>query len=553
MYYKKRVLLVGILFSVVAAVIIVQLYALTILTPKSKLERFNQSSFSIRGNIYDRNERPLAVSYETATVGVNPPFIRLDPKHVNQEAIELVTFLSEQLQLPELTIIQKLKSQKSYEVLKRSVPKEVGQAIRNFNQPGLVVDTSYARGYLQNDTMAHVLGFVKRDGDGGAGIEYACNSLLKASPELSKLANGDINSLYGASLELTLDLILQTKVEDLIREHIQKTQAESASVVIADSSTGNILAMANYPTFDPNFYWESDPTLFSNPCIAHAYEVGSIFKIFAAAMLLDQDLVTETTETQCTGSIHVDDHIVHSIQPEGHGTLSFQDVIKYSSNVGIYKFIQRIKNATFYDYLNRFGFGKKTRIHRLEGENPGLMPSLTAITDHTKGMISIGYEIAVTPIQLVAAASALVNGGWLIRPNIIKEIRKEDGTIIWSASPDVTNIQPIISERTSQRIWKLMKRVIEPGGTGSIAYRKEIELAGKTGTAQIFDWENKKQYLEDEINASFLGFIPTPQTKLVCLVVLRKPVYGTSASQVAVPLFSAIVSELMQTGILYEY
>jgi cell division protein FtsI (penicillin-binding protein 3) len=310
--------------------------------------------------------------------------------------------------------------------------------------------------------------------------------------------------------------------------------------IAMDPSTGKILAMASYPTFNPNQFIQYRSKSWRNRVVSDAFEPGSLFKAFLAAAALEEQVVRPTDSFFCeNGSYTVYDRTIHDTTK--HGWLTVQQIIKLSSNIGASKVGEKMGRDRFYRYISAFGFGAKTRIN-LPGEGKGIVHHPRYWPPVALDTISFGQGISVTGIQLVTALSAIANGGFLMKPYVVEKIMNEKGEAVQSFKPEI--IRKVISEETSKKVTALLKATTEKGGTGEGAVPTGYEVPGKTGTAQKVD-SLLGGYSQDRYTSGFMGFAPLDEPKVVLLVVIDEPQGNNYGGVVAAPIFRAIMEKVL--------
>ncbi len=548
---KKRFKFIIIILVVFTILIISRLFSLTVLKDASR--RSAGKTDAIRGTIYDRHGNVLAVSKEVYSVYFSRDRFKVpndDKELMKDELNRIIEHLSDILKLSQDEILEKISRKDKWLLITRKIDKEKAMAIKELKLAGIVLETEYKRFYPHNDLCSHLLGFAG-DGDIGLeGIEYYFNDILK--PKYQNQTSISYGGQFGYNLYLTIDKYIQTIVEEQLEKHVALNKAESGSAVILEASTGEVLAMANFPKYDLNRFSEyaNNPEIYRNKIVTDIYEPGSVLKIFSALSLYDSGTVSDSDVFISDGPVKIKNHIIKNSNNSYHHSVTLQEIIKYSDNVGMTKALSNIDDELFHKYLLSFGFGEKTGIP-LPGESSGLIKSPSEFTSISKFMIGIGHEIAVTPIQLVTAFTTILNDGYLKKPRLISKLTNEFDDVIEELDTENIVGEKVIKKQTAEAITDYLKEVVKPGGTGERAYNENIEVAGKTGTAQIFDF--KKGEYSDTVNTSFIGIVPTQDSNLIMLVVVRKPKYNLTSSRVAAPLFRDITQELLNSGILLDY
>lgn len=416
---------------------------------------------------------------------------------------------------------------------------------------GFFKTEDYTRVYPYGNITSHILGYVDKDCNGKAGIEQLYDEELRGEDGELFVENDAIgrsvsidydNSVLpvaGNSFYLTIDKVYQKILSNELRDGIKEFEGESGIGIIANPKTGEILALANVPDFNPHEYFKVSDFVRRNRALTDTYEPGSTMKSVVMAMLLEENLAnekqvinTENGKLKIKGAIIRDTHKFDK--------LTVQEVLEQSSNIGMVKLSDRIKPNDFYRGLRDFGFGNLSSID-LIGESKGNLKKPDSFSGISKAFIAHGYEISVTPIQMVMAYSAIINGGKLLQPHILKKVVNPDGEIEEEISS--VKIRNVISKETSERMKKILLGVVE-NGTGSNAQQENIYVGGKTGTAQkLIDG----RYSSRKYNSSFVGFFPADDPEIICLVLVDSPQKGRYGGQVAAPIFSNITKKILET------
>ncbi|MGA1826521.1 MAG: peptidoglycan D,D-transpeptidase FtsI family protein, partial [bacterium] len=385
--------------------------------------------------------------------------------------------------------------------------------------------------YYPHTTLAsHVIGFSGMDGEGLEGLEFYFDSLLKGNE------NGRANFM------LTIDRIVQYFADEALNESCEELGAKAGMLVIMEIDTGDIWAMSNWPTFNPNIFQNYNRDNWRTRCVADAFEPGSILKVFGAAAVLEEGLGRPNDMINCQqGSIRVAGCTIRDHKK--FGKLSLREVIENSSNVGAIKLAQRLGEEKYYYYLKKFGFGEKTNIS-LPAEATGLFQHPDDWSGLSLASLAIGQEISVTSIQFITAFSSLINGGYKLKPRIVKRIYDKEGNSIQS---DLTEIEPgerIIGENTSKIIRDILKGVVSHG-TGRLAAINRYTIGGKTGTAQKID-PDTGTYSHEKYVASFVGFFPGRNPRWAMLVIIDEPQKEMAwGGKAAAPVFRKVAEKTM--------
>ncbi|MGQ9615251.1 MAG: peptidoglycan D,D-transpeptidase FtsI family protein [Spirochaetota bacterium] len=482
-----------------------------------------------RGLILDRKGERLAISLETYSVYARP-----DEVENKKETAKVV---SQILELPYNHVLKLLNTKKPFVWILRQTDVKHSAELENLDIRGLYLQKEYRRYYPFKNLASHIIGFSGIDQKGLEGIEYRFNDILV--PQRTGSGNpSSRNYTRGYSVVLTIDRYIQEVMEDeLDRAYIQ-TGASAVTAIAMNPATGEILALSSKPDYDLNNFQQYNEETIRNKAVTDAFEPGSTFKIFIASILLDKGYIKERDKFFCKGSIEV---AGSTIRDTGvHGAIDFREVLERSCNVGMVESVSRIGNEELYENLRAFGFGTLTGID-LPGETRGILRNPKEWSRVSRYTIAIGQEVSVTPIQLISAASAIANGGVLMQPRIVKRLEKPDGKTIKEFKP--LPIRRVIGEETSKRMLDILMGVLSDRGTGYKARLDGYRIAGKTGTAQIADVK-KGGYIEGKFYASFIGFVPVPNPKIVVLVTLDKPVGESYGGQTAAPIFKKIVERI---------
>jgi cell division protein FtsI (penicillin-binding protein 3) len=497
-----------------------------------------------RGTIYDRKGNELAVSIEVDSVYADCRKI--------VDAEKTVKGLASILQIGREELKLKLKNRKSFEWVERKIPPEKAVEIKALRLPGISFLRENQRFYPNAHLAAHLIGFVGLDSKGLEGVEFQWDALLngKASiwtSERDALGREIMTDEAVFKKEdqyrnifLTLDKHIQHVVETELSRGVEKWKAKGGIAIVMDPLTGRILAMASYPAYNPNQFMQYRSRYWRNRAVCDVFEPGSIFKAFLAAAALEEKVVRPMDSFFCeNGSYTVYDRTIHD--HSRHGWLTFQQIIKFSSNIGASKVGEKMGKERFYRYISAFGFGEKTRIG-LPGEGKGIVPHPRYWSPVTLDTISFGQGISVTGIQLVSAFSAIANGGLLMKPYVVEKVTNEKDEVIDSFRPEV--VRRVISEETAKKVTALLRATTEKGGTGEAAVPAGYDVAGKTGTAQKVD-SLLGRYFDDRYTSGFVGFTLAEESRLVLLVVVDEPQESNYGGVVAAPVFRAIIEKVL--------
>lgn len=498
---------------------------------------------SRRGTIYDRAGRELAVSLRVASAFADPAEI--------EEPAETARALGPVLGQPVRELRTLLASEKTFVWLQRQLEPRQADAIADLSLKGVGLVPESRRFYPRQELAAHVLGMVGLEDRGLEGVEHLYDDLLGGKPQFVVAQQDALGRLVFRQeqaepqapifdVHLTIDEVLQYIAERELARAVERSRAKAGSVVVLNPATGEILALANQPTFDPNQYKRASSAARRNRAATDYLEPGSIFKVILAAGALEEEVVRPTDmfygengAIQVSG-ITIRDH-------EKYGWLTVRQILSQSSNVGAIKIGQKLGKSLYYHYISGFGFGSLTGVD-LPGETPGLIRRPKGWSALSLSVLSLGQEVSVTPIQFATAFAAIANGGTLMRPHVVQGLRTQDGTAARQVEPVV--VRRVISEATARTLLEMLTSVVEEG-TGKEAAVPGYVVAGKTGTAQKVDPATGR-YSHRKIVASFVGAIPAEAPRLVILVMIDEPEILRWGGSIAAPTFREIARDAMK-------
>jgi cell division protein FtsI (penicillin-binding protein 3) len=489
----------------------------------------------MRGAIVDRHGNPLAVSVMTDSIFVMPKKIG--------ELGQTSRALAMALDLDARALAEKISRRKHFTWIKRRVPPAKAKRVRDLALPGVHLTRESRRYYPGRELASSLIGFAG-DGQGLEGLELRFDGRLRGSTVLAqglRDAHGRVlfsegigvsHSVAETRLVLSLDLTIQEIVESELEKAIEKTGARAGVVVVMDPSTGEILALANLPSFNPNIYWKFSSARYRNRAISDCYEPGSTMKVFTMAAALQSGAIKATDRYDCsTGEFKIGDHTVHDSSRKHRGLLSLRDVLVYSKNTGTSRMALKMGRQTLWSGLRNLGFGQKTGVE-MPGESrcrlrkPG--------SDFDLAAQSFGQGLSVTSLQMITALSAVANGGVWMRPLLVKEIRGPDNRMIHRAEIDPAG--RVLDSRWADLLTRHMVGVTQVScQAGGIA---GLDVAGKTGTAQKADLIAGGY--SDKRVASFMGFVPAENPRIAILVVIDEPTTSPYGCAVAAPVFARI-------------
>jgi len=550
---RRRLLLLVVCAGLWSGILVGRLVHLQVALHDDLVERArNQQEFvaeipAERGDILDREGRLLASSLDETSIYVHPHLLgERDPAGVAE-------ILAPALEMPTDEVRRILSLDVRFRYLVKKTRPEIVTAVRQLvSENGLRQAVGFhpasKRYYPKRQLAAHLLGYVSDDNAGQAGLEFYYDEQIRGqNGQWMTLRDGgnqpiDPDGMLrrdptpGNDLTLTIDSVIQATAESALEETILTRGAESGSAIVMDPNTGAILAMATYPTFNPNVRDVAFANHWHNKVVLHAYEPGSTFKIFTAAAALQEGMVDEEELIDCQGgAMRVASHTYNDWR-RGFGIMPFRDVLANSSNVGMIKVGLRFTPENFYGWLSAFGFGQLSGID-LPGEAPGILRTMERWSSLSQSSMVIGQELAVTPLQLATAVSAVANGGYLMEPYLVSSIRDASGLIVAEHRPIVR--RQVIDSATARRLVTVLERVVSGSdGGGTRASIPGYRIAGKTGTAQKIGPEGQySQYV-----SSFIGMLPAADPELVVLVMIDSPdpSRGYYGSEVAMPAFRQI-------------
>jgi len=549
-WFKIRIIFLSCLLFFCFALILGRMFQLQVLK-KEQLYRLaaQQQHVQIplvpkRGTVYDGNGNELAVSIEVDSVYA-------DARKV-ADAEKTANALASVLQIDRRELKKRLKNDRSFGWVQRKISSKEAEQIKTLQLPGIYFLKENRRFYPNSQLAAHLIGFVGLDSKGLEGIEFQYDALLNGKNRVwaaardalgREIAMGKVpfeKEDHYRNIALTIDKPIQHITEAELDRGVEKWGAKGGMAIAMDPLTGKVLAMASYPTFNPNQFIQSRAKSWRNGAVSDVFEPGSLFKVFLAAAALEEHLVRPSDSFFCeNGSYTVYDRTIHDTSK--HGYLTFQQIIKFSSNIGASKVGEKMGKERFYRYISAFGFGEKTGIH-LPGEGKGILRHPRYWPPVALDTISFGQGISVTGIQLVTALSAIANGGFLMKPYVVEKIMNEKGEVIQSFRPET--VRKVVSGETAKKVTMLLKAATEKGGTGEGAVPAGYEVAGKTGTAQKVD-SLLGGYSENRYISGFMGFAPVEDPKLALLVVIDEPQGGNYGGVVAAPIFKAIMEKAL--------
>ncbi len=476
-----------------------------------------------RGPILDRNGKILAIQTELNSVTAWTPDVR-DPSRTAQ-------LLADILESDEQRLSELLRESAGYVVLERGISPTQSEQIEELRAerriPGIHLRAESGRSYPGGPTAAAALGYVGVDNTGLSGIEYAYNEVLSAPAE-----GRPGETRYGNQLFLTLDLNIQSMVDEIVQETLDRERARAVTMLAMDAGTGELLAYSSAPSFDPNNFTEYTSAQRQNAAITRIYEPGSVFKVFSIAAIMELGGISGQDRFHTSGGYRPESAAFEIRDIGDYGTIDTEGIIRHSSNVGAAYAAETVDAESFYHMLQMFGFGDKTGIE-FSGEERGLLRQPSAWSGRTKQTIAIGQEVGVTAMQILRAATAFANHGVVLQPRIVHKVLEPDGTVIRESrrSPQ----RQVLSPETAQQMLTYMHSSTQPGGTAWRIQIDGIDIAAKTGTAEVFDAQIGA-YSDDAYIASTLAMFPAHDPEIILYTVIEEPrgetVFG---GRIAVP------------------
>ncbi len=497
----------------------------------------------LRGLVVDRAGRDLARSIETESFFAIP----VELKDADGTAKRLASITGADAGALASRLKEAQGANRKFAWLARKLDAEQAEKIRALELPGVYSLREPKRFYPNGGLAAHVLGFVGLDETGLGGVEQFFNEHIRG--EASKIfvetdahrrsyASFGAPSRAGQTVVLTIDQMVQYRTEAALAAALERTHAKSASAIVLDPHTGDVLALANAPSFDPNDARNVQPQARVNGALQNIYEPGSTFKIVAYSAAIEKGLAKPGDKIDCQmGAITVAGRLVHDHKK--FGTLTLSEALAKSSNVAAIKLGLRVGDDSMYDFITRFGFGSRTGVE-LPGETVGIIRPVARWQPSSMGSIAMGQEVGVTPLQMAAAFGALANDGVRVAPHLVRELRADDGSTVFQTTPEMHRV---VSAETARALRGMLEGVTL-NGTAKRAQLDGYSAAGKTGTAQKIDPQTHA-YSKTKFIGSFVGFAPVENPAVVIIVVIDEPVGSYHGGDVAAPVFSEIAEGIL--------
>ncbi|MDH4247415.1 MAG: penicillin-binding protein 2 [Deltaproteobacteria bacterium] len=549
--YRPRVVLMLVFFLLLGSVLVGRAYHLQVMQHEELADiaqKQSQRTLQLkgrRGEILDRRGGRLALSLAADSFFAHPALVTEPALTAHQ--------LARVLGLDAATLEARLRSDRGFVWIKRQVVPSESAAVNALDLPGIGSIEEYRRIYPWRELGAALLGFTGTDSKGLEGLEYAYNTTLSGSQAIRVLTKdalgrpvftGEESILSpGGHIRLTLNPDLQYIAEQELSRAVDRSEALLGIALVMDSRTGEMLAVAQYPSFNPNAYSASDKETYANRAITYGYEPGSTLKILTAAIALEEATVKpDMLFFAENGQWDYYDATIHDTSK--HGWLDLAGILRVSSNIGAAKLGLTIPRTVYREYLVRFGFGQRVGVFQdeqgnaLAGEAEGYLPPVEKWTPVDQAAISFGHGVLVSPLQLAAAVNTIATGGLLLKPRVVLETRDARGAVVDQTATTV--IRRVISTKTAAAVRDLMVQTIsDEGGTGARAILPGFSVAGKTGTTELYDLK-ARGYSKTKHIASFVGFVPAENPRMTLVVIIDEPKKGRYGGDVAAPVFREI-------------
>lgn len=506
-----------------------------------------------RGNIYDANGTLLATNAVDYKLALDPKVSVKGKIGASQEQINILTQKLAALTSQSASHYQKkindAPARSRYIVLASNLSVLAKDQIKALDIPGVILEENYRRKYTFGSLASHALGFVNHNMEGRIGLEAYYNEELKGEDGVRQVRRDPFNRIFeyvgapkklpqdGYSLHTTIDAYLQAILEDELQAGVKKHLANYGTGIIMDPKTGAIKAIANYPTYDPNYPGSEEEENRRNFAISDMIEPGSTFKLVTAIAAVEQGVVTfdEVFETPQNGEVVIHDLVLRDHDPLGD--LTFQEVIQKSSNVATAEIAMRMKKEVFYQYARNMGFGSETNVD-LTGEVEGRLAKPYEWSLVTLPWMSHGYELQTTPLQITQAYAAFANNGEMMRPYLVERIENKNGEVITQHKP--VEIRRVAKTATLDKLLPVFESVVTDSGTGYLAQVEGLRIAGKTGTAK----KVVKGRYTNNYRGSFVGFFPVDDPQYVCFILLDEPRTSGYGGYTAAPIFKNIAMRI---------
>jgi cell division protein FtsI (penicillin-binding protein 3) len=548
-WLRFRITLLLCVFSFLFLVVFGRAYQLQVLRSQklaAMAERQSQRIVQLipkRGIIYDRKKEEMAISVEVDSAFAQP----VKAEDIREVARKVAPLLGKK----PAVLLNKIKGDENFVWLQRGITPEQRRAVEQYGFPGVAFLKEAKRFYPQGELGVHVVGFAGLDTPGLEGVELGYDEFIRGEPGyivISRDARGrsispqtapSRQSLDGCDVILTLDKNIQYVVEKELKKAVQASSASGGMAVVMNPKTGEILALAVQPSFDPNHFSTVPPQIRKNRAVTDTFEPGSTFKTFLLAAALEEQAAAPKEMFFCeNGAYTVGGKVIHDTHK--HGWLSLADIVKVSSNIGASKVGRKLGKTKLHRYLKNFGFGAKTGVD-LPGEVSGILAAPRTWSEVGLANISFGQGVSTTALQLTTALATIANGGVLMKPYAVKAVLDSNGNTLEENRPKA--IRRVISPETVGAVARILRTVMDEGGTGKAARLAGYESAGKTGTAQKA-LANGRGYSDKRIG-SFFGFAPADNPQVVVTVIIDEPQGTSYGGLIAAPAFKAIGEQIL--------
>lgn len=556
LWLKVRIGLVAAFFAIGFVAVVGRVYYLQTVEAEALTERIaaqregEVTRQARRGDIRDRNEAELAVSVKVPSIYARPRM--LGEPHEEAQRLEDV------LELDRREIEEKLDTNSPFVWMERQAHPRIAEAVEELDLPGLGVMEEYDRYYPMGPLAGQLLGFVGIDGEGLEGIERQFDDQLSGDPYRMRVTRDAIGqemmlsdipqfgTFEGHSVHLTIDEKIQRTAHRALNKQVEKHDAKRGHALVMDVNTGEMLAMAQAPEFDPNRFQEFTSDQWRLRSVTDVFEPGSVFKPFLLAAALQEGATTLDRVYDLEGGrMRIGGYTIGDVMRREE--LTAAEIIQKSSNIGTYKIAQELGRETYYDYIRAFGFGSLTGIG-LRGEQSGVVWPPDNWAEITFANVSFGQGLSATPLQLITGMATVANGGRLMEPMVVDEIRNRAGEVVWNQDPMM--VRQVISEEVAeQTAWAMSLATLE-AGTGTAGDIDHFTVAAKTGTAQQVDPETGT-YGEDTWVSGYVGFVPAEAPEIAVAVFIDEPQGVRYGGRVAGPAFAEIAeTALVQREVL---
>ena len=497
-----------------------------------------------RGSIVDRSGQPLAVTVEARNITADQTLIE-DPAAV---AVELAPIL----EVPQDVLAERLTGDRRFMYIAKGVSPQTWDRIEALRLPGIFSEETSQRIYPAGNLASHIVGFVQADGSGGGGIESAFDDVLTGTPGTQTYERGpggrviptqnqaSVAAIPGGDVQLTIDRDIQFIAQEAIEGVVQRSGASSATAVVMDVQTGEILAMATAPDFDPNAVTQSLPEERRNRAVTDIFEPGSTGKVITAAAAINEGAVDPLTPIKVPGQLTRGGKSFNDYWDHGTLRLTMTGVFAKSSNIGTILAAEKMPKSQLAHYMERFGIGEKTDLG-LPGESGGLILDQDKWSGTTFPTMAFGQGYSVNTVQMTNVFATIANGGVRVQPSIIESVTQPDGAVEATADAERDRV---VSEDTARQVLAMMEAVVGEGGTAPQARIPGYRVAGKTGTAQFVD-PDCRCYAGD-VTASFIGVAPADAPRLAVGVFVHQPQRGRGGGELAAPVFQEITTYALQ-------